>query len=297
MRVTLLLVGLGILSRMKCAVATEEVTPLPPVMVAATRVPRPEEGTADVTVLNRDSLNQSGTITLDDALRQLPDFSTFRRSSSLVTAPAEDPEAQGVTLRGIGPGGASRALVLLDGVPINDPFGGWIYWGEMPLDIINRVEVARGGLSNLWGSFAEAGVLNVVTEPLEPGQGSGLVSGGNQATTRDAVSYAEQVGPVLLGIRGDLLHTAGWNIIAPKQRGPIDQDAGLDSHNVAGRFQAPFGDGGLVYGRVAYYGEGRDLGTPYRESDVGRLSFSGGGHLPLFGGLLATIRKKRGTLA
>jgi hypothetical protein len=45
-------------------------------------------------------------------LRQIPGFSTFRRSSSLVTAPSQDPEAQGVTLRGIGPGGASRALVL-----------------------------------------------------------------------------------------------------------------------------------------------------------------------------------------
>jgi hypothetical protein len=66
-------------------------------------------------------------LVLDKFLRQIPGFNTFRRSSSLVTAPAQDPEAQGVSLRGIGPGGASRALVLVDGIPVNDGFGGCLY--------------------------------------------------------------------------------------------------------------------------------------------------------------------------
>ena len=66
-------------------------------------------------------------LVLDDFLRQIPGLNTFRRSSSLVTAPAQDPEARGVSLRGIGPGGASRALVLVDGIPVNDGFGGWLY--------------------------------------------------------------------------------------------------------------------------------------------------------------------------
>src|SRR5689334_16178028 len=153
--------------------ASDERTSLPPVVVTGTRSVVPnEEASSDVTVLDNETLERSGAQTLDDALRQLPDFNTFRRSSSLVTAPAEDPEAQGVTLRGIGPGGASRALVLVDGIPANDPFGGWLYWGEIPLDSIDRVEIVRGGISSLWGDFAEAGVINNITRPLDPGHGT-----------------------------------------------------------------------------------------------------------------------------
>src|SRR5205814_1306675 len=73
---------------------------------------------------------------LDEALRRDPSFAVFRRSSSLVA----DPSSQGVNLRGIGPSGVSRALVLEDGVPLNDGFGGWMYWGSVPRLGIARVE-------------------------------------------------------------------------------------------------------------------------------------------------------------
>ena len=65
---------------------------------------------------------------LDDALRFVPGFTLFRRTGSRVA----NPTAQGVTLRGLGGSGASRALVLDDGMPMNDPFGGWVYWGRVP---------------------------------------------------------------------------------------------------------------------------------------------------------------------
>ena len=105
---------------------------LEPMVVTATRTEmKLKDVPASVTVLTKKEIIQSSALTLDDLLRQIPGFNTYRRSSSLVTAPQQDPEAQGVTLRGIGPGGASRALVLLDGVPVNDAFGGWLYWGEI----------------------------------------------------------------------------------------------------------------------------------------------------------------------
>ena len=95
---------------------------------------------ANVTVLTRQDLESSASQTLDDFLRQVPGFSLFRRSSSLAAAPS----TQGVSLRGMGPTATSRALVLLDGVPLNDPFGGWVYWSRIPLESIDRVEVVRG---------------------------------------------------------------------------------------------------------------------------------------------------------
>ena len=79
---------------------------------------------ASVSVISREDIRQSPAVVADDVLRQLPTFSLFRRSSSL----SAHPTTQGVSLRGIGPSGVSRTLVLLDGVPFNDPFGGWVYW-------------------------------------------------------------------------------------------------------------------------------------------------------------------------
>ena len=55
-------------------------------------------------------------------------FSLFRRSGSRYA----NPTSQGVSLRGLGASGARRALVLVDGLPLNDPFGGWVYWARVP---------------------------------------------------------------------------------------------------------------------------------------------------------------------
>ena len=163
---------------------------LPPVVVTATRTAiSPHDATNYVTELSEEQIEQSPQLVLDDLLRQVSGFNTFRRSSSMVTAPADDPEAQGVTLRGVGPGGASRALVLLDGIPVNDAFGGWIYWDEMPLtEHRSRIEVVEGGGSNLWGNEAEGGVINIISKrPPRPTRCRSQASYGNRNTTQDSV--------------------------------------------------------------------------------------------------------------
>ncbi len=209
---------------------------LQPVVVTATRTEmKLKEVPASVTVLTREDIAQSGALSVDDLLRQIPGFNTFRRSSSLFTAPQQDPEAQGVTLRGIGPGGASRALVLLDGIPVNDAFGGFLYWGELPLENIERIEVVRGGGSNLWGSFALGGVINIITKTPEKRTVETKLSVGNLGTTDDTLSYTDVVGPLRVGLYGNFLHTDGYNIIAPNQRGPIDQDSGSEHKTFNGR--------------------------------------------------------------
>src|SRR5512144_175891 len=138
----------------------QEAERLEPVVVTATRTEQPVgEAPASVTVLSRDDIRQGAGQSLDDLLRQVPGFSLFRRSSSLVSHPT----TQGVSLRGIGPSGASRALVLYDGVPINDPFGGWVQWLRIPPLGIEQIEVMRGGGSALWGNGALGGVLHVLS--------------------------------------------------------------------------------------------------------------------------------------
>ena len=114
---------------------------------------------ASISVLHAEDIRMSPAVVADDVLRQIPTFSLFRRTSSL----SSHPTAQGVSLRGIGPSGVSRTLVLVDGAPFNDPFGGWVYWTRVPLESVDRIEVVDGSSSSLYGNYAMGGVINIVT--------------------------------------------------------------------------------------------------------------------------------------
>src|SRR5471032_2730266 len=92
---------------------------------------------------------------LDDALTTVPGFSLFRRTSSL----GANPTTQGVSLRGIAGSGASRALVTLDGVPQNDPFGGWVIWTALPPEDIAGATVVRVAGAGPYGAGALTGVV------------------------------------------------------------------------------------------------------------------------------------------
>src|SRR5579859_5865256 len=207
------------------------------IVTTPTRTGMPvQEESADTTIVTQDDLQAGGQPVLDDALRALPGFNTFRRSSSMVTAPTDDPEAQGITLRGIGLGGASRALVLFDGVPINDAFGGWIYWDEIPLDSIASVEVVNGAVP-LWGSGAEGGVVNIMPERAV-GRGLQINSWyGTRNSFGTSILAGYQVGAFQLQFDGAVFNTGGWNIIAPAYRGPLDHNSSSFHGLSGGRIQ------------------------------------------------------------
>ena len=78
----------------------------------------------DVVEIGRERLNASASNRLEDVLRDIAGFQQFRRSD----ARSANPTSQGATLRALGGNASSRALLILDGVPQSDPFGGWISW-------------------------------------------------------------------------------------------------------------------------------------------------------------------------
>ena len=125
------------------------------------------ENATSVTILSAPDLEATAAFRIDDILRQVPGFSLFRRTTSR----AANPTTQGVSLRGLGASGASRALVLSDGFPLNDPFGGWVYWDRAPRESIGSIEVASGGASHLYGSDALGGVINILRTPVDRNHG------------------------------------------------------------------------------------------------------------------------------
>ncbi len=153
-------------------------------MTAARTETRLAETAASVVVLGEEELESAAALTSDDVLRQVPGFQLFRRTSSR----AANPTAQGVSLRGVGASGASRAVVLYDGVPLNDPFGGWVYWARVPREGLARVEVLRGASSSLYGSGALGGVVQFVPRRAEA----------TRAPVRDLLRHAAHGGRVAL---------------------------------------------------------------------------------------------------
>src|SRR3977135_1579545 len=116
-----------------CAVLVDDPQTAPPpvsdtIVVTATQTKtRLADTPASVVVIDSKTLATTAAATTDDALRQVTRFTLFRRSGSR----SANPTSQGVSLRGIGASGASRALVLDDGIPFSDPFGGWVYWNRL----------------------------------------------------------------------------------------------------------------------------------------------------------------------
>ena len=252
----------------------EEPERLEPVVVTATRTEqRLDEAPASVSVLTREDIGQAAGQSLDDLLRQVPGFSLFRRSSSIVSHPT----TQGVSLRGIGPSGASRALVLLDGIPINDPFGGWVYWDRIPLQSVEQVEVVRGGGASVWGNYALGGVINIITR--RPVERATLFEGsyGNNDTRNVDLLLTEVQGPFRLSLEGSHFATDGYPTVSAARRGAIDGDAGSRHTTFNGRIELQPSPDLSMFVRGTYYEESRDNGTPlqFNNTDAGSLAMGG----------------------
>jgi outer membrane receptor protein involved in Fe transport len=250
------------------------------VTVTAARGAERLQAASGATVLASPALLNSAAGTLDDALRNTPGFSLFRRSSSRVA----NPTTQGVTLRGVSGSGASRTLVLADGFPLNDPFGSWVYWNRIPLAAIDRVEVVRGAAGDLYGADALGGVIQVLT--FAPGRPRlrATVDGGSHDTARVSIFGGGQVSRWTATAAGELVESGGVLITARESRGPIDVAADSD-------YRAAFVTLGYAAGawraqaRGSILSEARGNGTPAQVNATAWRQISGEASGPIAGGV------------
>jgi outer membrane receptor protein involved in Fe transport len=224
---------------------------------------------APTSVLTREDLDRSPGLTLDEQLRQIPGFSLLRRSSSLTAHPT----SQGVSLRGLGPSGASRTLVLFDGVPLNDPFGGWVYWNRLPISGLEAVEVARGSLSQLYGSAAMGGAIQLLPRASKPDTLEVTARGGDHRTGDLEVfaSDAADDGRWGYSLSGRLFDTDGFYIVSPENRGAVDRPATVDFGTLFGRVEM-----GRYHVGVNAFREERGNGTALQTNDTSLQSLEAG---------------------
>jgi outer membrane receptor protein involved in Fe transport len=251
------------------------------VTVTATREEsRVSDAPASVAVLSSAALDAVAAPTVDDALRQVPGFSLFRRSGSRFA----NPTSQGLSLRGLGASGASRALVLVDGVPQNDPFGGWVYWSRLPREAVDRLEVQRGGASDLYGSAALGGVVQVVTRPPAGGPAlAGELSAGSLGTFDTGWSGRARRGEWGARLSAQAFRTAGYVPVDEEDRGAVDTEAS-SRHAGAELLVERRQPASRLFLRASAFGEDRGNGTPLQTNDTrvfaGAAGADGGGAAP-----------------
>ncbi len=208
--------------------------------------------------LTREELTRFPAITLDERLRQHAGFELFRRSSGWV----QNPTSQGVSLRGLGSTAASRTLVLANSAPLNDPFGGWVHWNELSPEVVEAVAVTSGGGSDLYGSSALGGVIDVVPAHPEGSQADASLAAASQDTrTVSARGDLRQGRWHELAATQDL-RTAGYILVAPGVRGVVDVPANVHFENGRAELDRTIGERGRLFLTGNLLNEARGNGTP-----------------------------------
>jgi outer membrane receptor protein involved in Fe transport len=216
-----------------------------------------QAATRTVSHLDRTELETAAAPDLDTSLRQLPGFSLFRRTPSW----SANPTTQGVSLRGSGASGASRAAVLLDGIPVNDPFGGWVYWGRVTPDTIEAATVTEGGVSELYGTQAMGGVVELARLTRPPGRLIATTYLGNLLTPGGSVVANQEFGRWWTGGAISFFRTNGYVPTAPDERGAVDTVANSENGSGWLRLERDLATGGRVFLAGDLYGESRQNGT------------------------------------
>ncbi|HEY8998150.1 MAG TPA: TonB-dependent receptor, partial [Edaphobacter sp.] len=155
-------------------------------------------------------------------------------------------------------------------------FGGWIHWNEIPQLAIRSVELMRGGASDLYGSSAIGGVIDVL--PVAPEKFSYAVdlAGASQNTS----SLNGLLSGAVKGWSGlaatSLFRTGGYTLIAPEARGPVDVPSNV--HSQSGRIELHHGLGpGAVFLRGNLLNEARSNGTPVTTNGTRIWRYAAGG--------------------
>jgi outer membrane receptor protein involved in Fe transport len=260
-----------------CVAACAQVTTSDAVTVNADRgLVGVSDSATSVAVLSQQRMEAEAGLTLDDRLHEVAGFQLFRRTSSWTA----NPTTEGLSLRGLGSTAASRTLVVTDQVPLNDPFGGWIHWDEIPALAIKQVELLRGGAADLYGSSAIGGVVDVVPVEAEAVPKFQVKADALGATENSALENVLIAGGLrrlaMLGAFSGL--TAGGYIpTAPSFRGSVDvpADVTAESGRVELRTATVKKDlSGFLRGNVL--NEARGNGTPLQTNGTRLWRYVGG---------------------
>jgi outer membrane receptor protein involved in Fe transport len=235
--------------------------PEPPrteIVVTGRALPDPAAARAyDVETIGRDRLADAPAHQIDEILKSVPGLQLFRRSDST----SGHPTSQGVTLRALGGNASSRALLILDGVPQSDPFGGWVNWPAYDPAGLQQVRIVRGGGSVPYGPGALAGVIEL-SSLSAAGIDASLEAGSRSSVAGHAfVGQTAGTGLITVDVQG--ARSSGFIPLTQATRGAVDRASPYREGSIRARWIAPVGKDVEVQASGLGFVDVRNRGVPF----------------------------------
>lgn len=225
--------------------------------ITVTGLPLPDADDAySVTTVDLDEQQR-----IENALRTVPGLQQFRRSD----ARSANPTSQGITIRGLGGNASSRAVLLLDGVPQADPFGGWVAWPGYDALALSSARITRGGGSGTEGSGAIAGTIELFSKDVGNLIELGAAYGSRNSVDADLL-FGRELGQGQLTISANYARGDGFTPIIESQRGDVDRQAEYEQAGLAVRYVAPLTDNTELQANVRAFTDDRERGFAFSEN-------------------------------
>lgn len=201
------------------------------VVVTANKYEQKQSTTGKVlNIISRQQLERSGGKTLCEVLNTLPGLTMIGANNVLGTN-------QNISIRGAS---AGNVLLLIDGIPVNDPSAITNYYdlNFINIDQVERIEVLKGGQSTLYGSDAVAGAINVILKKADKKiTVFGGVTGGSYNTLKESIGFGGQQKNTHFSINYTHQSSDGFSAATDKNKvGGFDND-GFKQHALNGRFE------------------------------------------------------------
>jgi vitamin B12 transporter len=228
------------------------------IVVTARALPDPAaERAYAVERIGEQELRNAPSTQIDQVLKSVPGLQLFRRSD----ARSGHPTSQGVTLRALGGNASSRALLVLDGVPQSDPFGGWVNWPAYVSAGLAEVRVVRGGGSVANGPGALAGTIEM-TSRLAPVV-EAKVDGGSRALIEATGIASLPLGPGRLSLAGRSARGDGFTPVTARTRGSADRQAPYEEASLRAWWAAPIATATDIQLTALGFTDKRERGLPF----------------------------------
>jgi vitamin B12 transporter len=258
-----------------------------PVIVVTGRGLDVEQAAAATLSIDRADIERAASGRMEDVLRDVAGLASFRRSDSR----SAHPTSQGLTLRGLGGNAASRVTLNLDGVPQDDPFGGWIAFSALDPHAIDRIRVTRGG-----GTEAVAGTIEIDSRaPVEGFPIDAALFGGSRSSLDARLLGGTRWDGGFASISGSFARGDGFVPIVAEDRGLADRRAPYRQGAARARVVQSIGSSSEAQLSLSTFADRRDRGTDFtdnrqRGSDASlRLV----GHGPTRWSALGYVQKRR----
>ncbi len=210
--------------------------------MTATRSERPGDAVpVSVTVVSEESVRQAPSSTVDDLLRTVTGVNLPFGNSAV-----QFPDINKISMRGLG---GHRALVLVDGIPLNDAYFSYVQWNKVPMGAVEQIEIVRGATASLFGNHALGGTINVLSRRADDDSFVLAASGGSFGARRAELEFGHEVSERFgFRVNAEDLETDGYQRLLEADRGAIDAASWSETRNV--QLRADFAPSGRFRGFV-----------------------------------------------